>query len=298
KEPAFATNKGIKLNYLKYTMDEKKSKFTSDEWNEYVKMFWVGLMDGDGSIQTNYWVSKDKKSKSMQYRMMIQLKNLPSNYKMLVEMSKILKGSVRITNKSEKVMWVMDDRDQMYNLIREVYYKYPPLQYRRYYQLKFMLLCMHLKDYDFYTNNRNNKFDTNLYENYKDFFKNESLIYYNGFNNLYNSNMYTLDYYKGWLSGFMEAESSFSLRTTNNNHSFSMSQDNEYDLMQSMVLFFNMKNQIRNPYKNFYMIEVYRRSVTLNMYHHLMEYPLLGNKNEQMTKFYTHIFTIPGKKKI
>ena len=147
-------------------------------------------MDGDGSIQTNYWVSKDKKSKSIQYRMIIQLKNLPSNYKMLVEISKILKGSVRILNKSEKVIWVMDDRDQIYNLIREVYYKYPPLQYRRYYQLKFMLLCMHLKDYDFYLNNRNNKFDTNLYENYKDFFKNESLIYYNGFNNLYNSNMY------------------------------------------------------------------------------------------------------------
>lgn len=261
-------------------------------------MFWVGLMDGDGSIQTNYWVSKDKKYKSIQYRMIIQLKNLPSNYKMLVEISKILKGSVRILNKSEKVIWVMDDRDQIYNLIREVYYKYPPLQYRRYYQLKFMLLCMHLKDYDFYLNNRNNKFDTNLYENYKDFFKNESLIYYNGFNNLYNSNMYTLDYYKGWLSGFMEAESSFSLRTTNNNHSFSISQDNEYDLIQSIVLFFNIKNQIRNPYKNFYIIEVYRRSVLLNIYHHLMEYPLLGNKNEQMTKFYTHIFLIPGKKKI
>lgn len=91
----------------------------------------------------------------------------------------------------------MNDRDQIYNLIREVYYKYPPLQYRRYHQLKFLLLCMHLKDYDFYLKNRNNKFDTNLYENYKDFFKNESLIYYNGFNNLYNSNMYTLDYYKG-----------------------------------------------------------------------------------------------------
>lgn len=61
-------------------------------------------MDGDGSIQTNYSVSKDKKYKSIQYRMIIQLKNLPSNYKMLVEISKILKGSVRILNKSEKVI--------------------------------------------------------------------------------------------------------------------------------------------------------------------------------------------------
>lgn len=95
----------------------------------------------------------------------------------------------------------------------------------------------------------------------------------------------------------MEAESSFSLRT-NNNHSFSISQDNEYDLIHSIVLFFNIKNQIQNPYKNFYIIEVYRRSVLLNIYHHLMKYPLLGKKNEQMIKFYTHIFLIPGKKKI
>ena len=24
-------------------------------YNEYIKMFWVGLMDGDGSIQVNHW---------------------------------------------------------------------------------------------------------------------------------------------------------------------------------------------------------------------------------------------------
>jgi len=25
------------------------------DYNEYIKMFWVGLMDGDGNIQVNHW---------------------------------------------------------------------------------------------------------------------------------------------------------------------------------------------------------------------------------------------------
>jgi hypothetical protein len=48
--------------------------------NEYVKMFWVGLMDGDGSIQVNHWHKQ-----SLQYRLVIKLKNLKSNYNMLIK---------------------------------------------------------------------------------------------------------------------------------------------------------------------------------------------------------------------
>jgi len=34
--------------------------------DEYIKMFWVGLMDGDGSIQVNHW-----RKLSLQYRLVI-----------------------------------------------------------------------------------------------------------------------------------------------------------------------------------------------------------------------------------
>ena len=40
--------------------------------NEYIKKFWVGLIDGDGSIQVNHW-----KKKSLQYRLVIKLKHEP-----------------------------------------------------------------------------------------------------------------------------------------------------------------------------------------------------------------------------
>ena len=42
-------------------------------YNEYIKMFWVGLMDGDGSIQVNHW-----REKSLQYRLVIKLSNITS----------------------------------------------------------------------------------------------------------------------------------------------------------------------------------------------------------------------------
>ena len=33
--------------------------FDKNNYNEYIKMFWVGLMDGDGSIQVNHWRKKN-----------------------------------------------------------------------------------------------------------------------------------------------------------------------------------------------------------------------------------------------
>lgn len=62
--------------------------------NEYIKMFWVGLMDGDGSIQVNHW-----RKKNLQYRLIIKLSNLESNYNMLILIAKVIGGTVRISKK-------------------------------------------------------------------------------------------------------------------------------------------------------------------------------------------------------
>ena len=40
----------------------------NNNYKEYIKMFWVGLMDGDGSIQVNHW-----RKQSLQYRLVIKL---------------------------------------------------------------------------------------------------------------------------------------------------------------------------------------------------------------------------------
>jgi cytochrome c oxidase subunit 1 len=67
--------------------------------DNYIKMFWVGLMDGNGSIQVNHW-----KKKSLQYRLVIKLSYIRSNYTMLIKIAKVMGGSVRITEKDRFVI--------------------------------------------------------------------------------------------------------------------------------------------------------------------------------------------------
>ena len=96
---------------------------TKDNYNEYVKMFWVGLMDGDGSIQVNHW-----REQSLQYRLIIKLSNLPSNYNMLIEIAKVLGGTVRIIGSkgSKNVIWVVNKKQEVEEIIK-IYETYPPL---------------------------------------------------------------------------------------------------------------------------------------------------------------------------
>lgn len=92
-----------------------------DKYNEYVKMFWVGLMDGDGSIQVNHW-----REQSLQYRLVIKLSNIPSNYNMLIEIAKVVGGTVRITGKGSYVIWVVNKKQEIEEIIK-IYDTYPPL---------------------------------------------------------------------------------------------------------------------------------------------------------------------------
>lgn len=66
---------------------------------EYIKKFWVGLMDGDGSIQVNHW-----RKKCLQYRLVIKLKYCSENLFMLNLICKNIGGKVRIIKKNEFVI--------------------------------------------------------------------------------------------------------------------------------------------------------------------------------------------------
>lgn len=93
----------------------------NNNYKEYIKMFWVGLMDGDGSIQVNHW-----RKQSLQYRLVIKLSNLKSNYNMLVEVAKVIGGIVRITGKQADVIWVVNKKEDVLEVIK-IFDTYPPL---------------------------------------------------------------------------------------------------------------------------------------------------------------------------
>jgi LAGLIDADG endonuclease len=229
-------------------------------YKEYVKMFWVGLMDGDGSIQVNHW-----REKSLQYRLVIKLSNLKSNYDMLIEIAKIVGGTVRITGKDKDVIWVVNDKNQIENIIK-IFDKYPLLTSKKICQLAYLKTCLTENSVENYLKTRNQKFDKQL-----DIIN--SLI-----------NFKTPDYFKAWLSGFIEAEGCFSVRLAKN-HSFSIGQNDDFYLIEAIKQHFEATNKVRNPYDKFYCIEIYKKEILLKIINHCNNYPLMGEKLISLQKF-------------
>lgn len=250
--------------FLIYSMENKNKNE-----NEYIKMFWVGLMDGDGSIQVNHW-----NKKSLQYRLVIKLSNINSNYNMLIKIAKVIGGSVRITGKDKDVIWVVNKKEMIQDIIK-IFETYPPLTSKKICQLEFLKQCLLKNSVDWYLNNRNLKYSNQI-----------TIINSNPLNSLAFSKDSTnyLSYFNGWISGFIEAEGCFSIRK-NGNHSFSIGQNDDIYLLNEIKQFFAADNIIRNSYANFYSLEIYKKVILNKIINHCKNFPLLGQKAESLNEF-------------
>lgn len=237
-----------------------------NNYEEYIKKFWVGLMDGDGdgSIQVNHW-----REKSLQYRLVIKLSNIISNYNMLVKIAKVIGGTVRITRKGADVIWVVNKKQEVEEIIK-IYDTYPPLTSKKICQLAFLKTCLTNTSVDIYLSNRNLKYDKQL-----------AIIKSNMKNKI-------PSYFKEWLSGFIEAEGCFSIRKSNN-HSFSIGQNDDIYLIHAIKQYFEVNNKVRNSHGKFYSLEVYNKKVLLKIITHCNNYPLLGEKLESLKRFSSYI---------
>ncbi len=223
----------------------------------YIQKFWVGLMDGDGSIQVNHW-----KFKTLQFRLVIKLKYCSENLIMLNLIANNIGGYVRIIGKNKFIIWVVNNKKDIFKIIK-IFNSYPPLTSRLKAQLAFMLECFEINNVEWYLNARDKKYiNTNV-----------SII-----NIDYN-------YFNEWLSGFIEAEGCFSIRNVSNNHSFSIGQNNDKYILDLIKTHFNIQNEIRKRGTQFWYIEVYRKSILFHIINHCIEYPLLGEKIISFRKF-------------
>ena len=223
-------------------------------------------MDGDGSIQVNHW-----RKLSLQYRLVIKLSNLTSNYKMLVEIAKVIGGNVRITGKGKDVIWVVNEKQNIINIIK-IFDIYPLLTSRKICQLNFLKKSILNNSVDWYLNHRNNKYDDQLFIIKSDMFGLEKNV------------LNIPSYFTGWLSGFIEAEGCFSIRK-NNNHSFSIGQNDDIYLINIIKEYLKITNIVRNPYRNFYFLEVYKKETLKFIINHIKKNPLLGEKSESFNKW-------------
>lgn len=67
---------------------------------DYISKFFIGLMDSEGSIQVNHW-----RYTSIEYRLVIKLKNLEDNKYMLLLIAKALNAGIVRVEKNKKMFF-------------------------------------------------------------------------------------------------------------------------------------------------------------------------------------------------
>ena len=244
--------------------------------------FFIGFIEGDGSIQVNH-----SKKKYLQFRILIKLKKTESNYRML----KNLRDNLGIMNLHIRKNWVIlveDDKKKLLkcikviNSISESNSKsiYKNSLYSKFFisskkeQYVFFCYCLEKKiKYSEYLYLKENKF---------------ILIQNNKFIDKMN-----LNEYPNWLCGFIQAQGCFSIRK-NGNHSFSIGQLDSLNIIKAIKVFFNLPNKIReikslsNKEKIFYSIETYNK-ISLDKISSFLNNSnsigLLGSKKDQFIQF-------------
>lgn len=225
---------------------------------EYIKKFFVGLLDGDGSIQVNHW-----KGRILQFRIVIKLKNTERNKDMLELIREVVGGRVREEKGKRFVIWAVDHKKNVKKVLK-LLGKYPLLTKRKRSQLEFMKKC--IKEgvtVTWYLENRDKKYDL----------KDQGI------------RLNKLDYYKEWLSGFIEAEGCF-LERKDGSKTFSIGQKGDSAIIKLIKDKFEIETKVRKSKGEMYRIESYKKEELERIKKHIKENSLLGEKGISYEKFY------------
>jgi LAGLIDADG endonuclease len=225
--------------------------------------FVVGLIDGDGSLQVNHW-----RNKILQYRLIVKLKYNKYNKAMLKHIASVYGGKVNVqTTKAgyNNVLWVINDTNVIRNSILPLFTQFPPLTTRMSLQLAFLVKALSGMTITEYLATRNDKYML------------RPTI----------SPVFTTlpPYFNSWLSGFIEAEGSFAIRSNPTGFSFSISQLYDYYLMRAILDFFSQPQltvQVKKGLNPLYFIEIGNVKGITKVVEHLIKYPLQGNKYYQL----------------
>lgn len=251
--------------------------------NSYIEQFFVGLLEGDGTITTNI----NSSSKTIRVRFIIALKNEENNQIMLEKIKKIIGGRVVIERKDKYVTWMATSKADI-NKVLLILSQYPLLTVRKQCQLEFAKNCLLYKDVNNFFFNRDN-----MYNNKKDL-----LIKLNK-----NDFIEFPSYFNGWLSGFIEAEGNFSLVFNKKGQlrksSFSIGQNDELHILKKIKCYFESNNKmtkdnkklkfrantLNSEYYRFFLYNALSRNL---IFKHFEKYPLLGQKKLSYNKFYDY----------
>jgi hypothetical protein len=252
---------------------------------EYIKQFFVGLLEGDGTISSDM-PSKSKEPYHARIRMIIALKRNIENINMLNLIKLNIGGRVTLEKKKdyEYVTWSASSKKDLLNIFK-ILNKYPLLTARKQCQLKWALDCYSNKyTYEEFVKLRNNKYNFKINE--LDRLKSIKVC----------------PHFKGWLSGFIEAEGNFSLIFYEKNQlllrrrksAFAIGQNDELHLLEWIKEYFKGETKILKdkPKKGgnfaYYRLNLYNEKTRKYIFNHFNNYPLLGHKLISYKKFYDH----------
>lgn len=304
--------------------------------------FFLGLLEGDGSIQVNSW-----KKKYLQFRIIIKLKETPENYRMCVELRDTL-GIMNLHIRRGYVILV-EDHKKRFPKIMQIIDRYGLITIRKKKQYAFFRYCFdanvrmseyfwikqHFEDwFSSFLKRGEVRVRTGNYAKFKPKFilkKQEDSLFPLKCGSDFDSSSVTkkivpflhftkcvvenvpnskarsnsievaaehpisqildLEQFADWLCGFVEAEGCFCIRK-NGQHSFSIAQKDERDLILAIRLFFQIPNKIQEKSHGMFVIETYNRETLQRILHFLegasLDFPgrkLLGSKAQQCCLF-------------
>ena len=151
--------------------------------NVFIPAFWLGLLEGDGTITVSKL--KTKIGSRCTVRIVISLKNTELNHQMLLIIKESIGGRVIIERKSQYVTWIASNKKDIEKILN-IIALYPLLTVRKQQQLDFAKAC--LIDSDNYDLLIESKYDTLIPKI---------------------PLLTNISYFPAWLSGFIEAEGNF-----------------------------------------------------------------------------------------
>jgi hypothetical protein len=224
--------------------------------------FFIGLLEGDGSIQVNHW-----REKYLQFRVVVKLKYSEKNHEMLSDMRNQL-DMFNIHVRNNCVLLVEDDQQKLKKFIKLVNL------------FGGLLLTKCRKRFCFFEYALVNKITVLEYTAIK---SNPTWFGYNNIKPFNVNELINRACFNDWLIGFFEAESCFCIRK-NNNHSFSIGQKGELEVINAIKHKFLMPNKVQCKSNDFFLIETYNRAC-LNRIITFCDNKLKGQKHIQYLEF-------------
>lgn len=259
----------------------EKENYYDKENIAYLKQFFVGLLEADGTITVGLR-NIPRVMQTGRVRIVIALKRNQENITMLNLISKHIAGKTVLEKKKnyEYVTWYSQSKTDLIKVF-DVLKTYPFLTSRKQSQLTFALHMLKNKyTYTQFIDIRNKKYENKL----------------NLLHKLCKQN--TPVYFPGWLSGFIEGKGNFSLIFNNKNQlrksCLTIGQNDELHILEWIKLYFNgdTKILIDKPKKGgnlkYYRLHLYNVHTRKAIFNHFNLYPLLGHKIVSYHKFYNH----------